>query len=91
MNQFTSWLVCQICGRAAPRNAVAHWLDQPHKNNWDVRIQRCPQHWSDNALRQTRAGRTKANRDAMAEAKKQPPPPIPVFLDPFPTTDREVK
>lgn len=87
--QMADVLVCQYCGAAAPRGSVG-WLDQARKGSWDgTRVRRCPQHWSEWALRQTRDGRTKANREAMREALAMPLPAIPAFLTPFPTMDKE--
>ena len=87
--QFRTWLVCQLCGRATSLDASEHWLNQPHRDRWDVRVVRCPQHWSEWALRHTREGRTKENREAMAEALFQPVPVIPPHVSPFPIRERD--
>ena len=87
--QFKTWLVCQYCGATTPVEQSDHWLNQPHRERWDIRVVRCPQHWSEWALRQTREGRTNENRAAMAEALALPPLPIPPYASPFPMTDRE--
>lgn len=91
MEQFRTWLVCQFCGRAAPRLAVDHWLDEDHRTRPGLRVVRCPQHWSEWALRHTKVGRTSEMRARMAEALKQPAPLIPVHLEPFPTMERKMK
>lgn len=87
MQQFETWLVCQFCGAVVPRDDAPHWLDQPHRF-LDVRVVRCPQHWSEWALRHTVEGRTKRNRAAMREALAQPAPIAPPSLSPFPTRER---
>lgn len=87
--QFKHWLVCQYCGRVTTKDDAAHWLDQPHRNRWDVRVVRCPQHWSEWALRHTREGRSKENRERMAVALDQPEPDIEPALQPFPKVDRD--
>ena len=87
--QFKGWLVCQFCGRTVAAADSKHWLNQPHRDRWDVRVVRCPEHWSEWALRHTREGRTKANRAAMALALSQPVPGLPVAVQPFPITDRD--
>ena len=87
--QFRTWVVCQVCGRTAPADDAKHWLNQPYRGRWDLRVQRCPQHWSEWALRHTREGRTNANRERMAEALKQPVPPDHPYSGPFPTTERD--
>jgi hypothetical protein len=89
MAQFKSWLTCQVCGRVTPRNVAEGWLDARHRDQWDIRVVRCPQHWSEWALRNTRDGRTKVMRERMREALAMPAPAIPVYLEPFPTTERE--
>ena len=89
MPQFQTWLVCQFCGRATPRASSEGWLNQPHRDRLDVRVIRCPEHWSEWALRQTREGRTKNNRTRMAEALAMPVPPIPPSASPFPITEQE--
>lgn len=87
--QFKTWVVCQVCGRTAPADEAPHWLNQPHRERWDIRIVRCPQHWSEWALRHTREGRTNANRAAMAEALAQPAPVFPPYASPFPLRERD--
>jgi len=86
--QFTTWLTCQTCGRATLRQTAVGWLDSPRRTDPDVAVVRCPQHWSEWALRVCQAGRTKAMRQAMAEALKMPVPPIPVALGPYPTQEK---
>jgi hypothetical protein len=88
-DQFSTWLVCQFCGRTSPADDAEHWLNQPHRERWDVRVVRCPEHWSEWALRHTREGRTKDNRARMKEALSQPPPPIPPSASPFPVLERD--
>lgn len=80
--------VCQVCGHVAPRG-TAHWLDEPHRELRGIRVIRCPEHWSEWALRITRTGRTKKQRQRMAEALKQPKSPFPPYLDPYPYTQRK--
>lgn len=89
MKQFRTWLVCQFCGRTTPADQSEHWLNQPHRERWDIRVVRCPEHWSEWALRHTREGRTKDNRKRMAEALAQPVPLIPAYASPFPLTERD--
>lgn len=89
MKQFRSWLVCQVCGRVTTPEDSEHWLNQPHRERWDVRVIRCPQHWSEWALRHTREGRSNANREAMREALAQPEPVIPPNVGPFPVAERD--
>jgi NAD-dependent dihydropyrimidine dehydrogenase PreA subunit len=88
--QLITQLVCQVCGRACPRGSAGseHWLDEPHRTEFYLNVVRCPMHWSEWALRNTKAGRTKAMRERMAVALAQPVPAIPAWLDPFPTTNR---
>ena len=86
--QFRTWAVCQVCGRAASRDDAEGWLDQPHRERWDVRVVRCPQHISEWALRNTREGRTKANRELLAQGKQMPVPPIPPHASPFPIQEQ---
>jgi hypothetical protein len=89
--QFQTWLTCQVCGRVVPRSDSRHWLDQPHRNYpWepDMRVVRCPEHWSEWALRHTVEGRTKKNRAAMRKALAEPVPTMPPYLGPFPTMER---
>lgn len=90
MGQLISQLVCQYCGRVTQEGsrAAKHWLNEPHRSSYWINVVRCPEHWGEWALRQTKAGRTKVMRARMAEARKQPIPPIPVWLDPFPLTNR---
>lgn len=87
--QFRTWLVCQVCGRTTATDDAQHWLNQPHRTRWDVWVVRCPEHWSEWALRHTEEGRTKANRAAMTKALQQPVPPIPPHVSPFPTVERD--
>lgn len=87
MPQMRTMLVCQVCGRTSPRPA-SHWLDEPHRSYPGVHVVRCPQHWSEWALRHTKAGRTKVMRGLMQDALSQPEPAMPPWLDPFPTTER---
>jgi hypothetical protein len=89
VRQFKTFMVCQVCGRATPVEQSAGWLSQPHRDRWDVNVTRCPQHWSEWALRHTREGRTKENRRRMAEALAMPVPEFPIFLQPFPTREQE--
>lgn len=89
MDQYKSWLVCQFCGRATPVADSEGWLNQPHRGRWDVRVVRCPQHISEWALRNTREGRTNANRELARRGREMEVPPIPVYLSPFPTRDKE--
>lgn len=89
MDQFKTWLVCQFCGRADPRANPEGWLDQPHRDVLGLRVQRCPQHISEWALRHTREGRTKANRELAAKGRTMPVPPIPPSASPFPMREKE--
>lgn len=84
--QLRSVMVCQICGRSAPVGEK-HWLDAPHRTIKDVRVVRCPQHWSEWALRNCVAGRTKVMRERARKAKEQPVPTTPVHLAPIPSLD----
>lgn len=88
-HQFRTWLVCQFCGATTTPDNAEHWLNQPHRERWDIRVVRCPQHWSEWALRHTREGRTKENRKRMTEALQQEPPVIPSSASPFPTKERD--
>lgn len=87
--QFTTWRVCQVCGLAAASDAVQGWLVSPHRKQAGVIVVRCPQHWSEWALRNCQEGRTKVMREQMRQAAQMNPPVIPAYLSPFPTTDRE--
>ena len=89
MEQFKTWLVCQVCGRVTTPEDSDFWLNQPHRSRWDIRVVRCPEHWSEWALRHTREGRTNDNRKRMQEALAQPAPTIPVHASPFPLRDRD--
>lgn len=80
--------VCQVCGRAAPPG-TAHWLDKPHRYYPDINVIRCPEHWSEWALRHTVTGRTKTMRERMRVALLQPVNAFPPHLDPFPLLARE--
>ena len=87
--QFKTWLVCQFCGRVTPRANAEGWLDQPHKDQWDVRVVRCPQHISEWALRHTRQGRTNANRELARRGREMTEPTIPPSASPFPHSELE--
>ena len=87
--QFQTWRVCQLCGRSTSSDQTEHWLISPHKYDRNVTVVRCPQHWSEWALRHCRDGRTRVMRDRMREALSLPAPPIPAFLSPFPTKEKE--
>ena len=91
MAQFLTQLVGQVCGRTVAKGtpAAEHWLDEPHRFNYRVHVVRCPQHWSEWALRNSEAGRTKVMRDRMKEALAQPEPAFPAYLDPFPVTNKQ--
>lgn len=88
MDQLVTQLVCQYCGRTTRRDQAKFWLDEPHRLDPMVHVVRCPQHWSEWALRNTKAGRTNAMRERMREALQQPAPTFPAYLDPFPTTNK---
>lgn len=88
MDQFQTWAVCQYCGAVTDRDNAPYWLIQPHRSDREIDIVRCPQHWSEWALRHTKEGRTKQNRQRMQEALQQPAPTIPAHLSPFPTTEK---
>lgn len=75
---------CQVCGRASRRQDAKQWLVSPHRSRPGLEIVRCPQHWSEWALRNSKAGRTKVMRQRMAEALALPVPPIPAWLGPTP-------
>lgn len=75
-------LICQVCGRTGTPGE-AHWLNQPHKDILGLNVQRCPQHWTDWALRNTRDGRTNENRAAMREALAQPVPTVHPYVEPY--------
>lgn len=89
-SQFQTWRVCMICGMATSRDDAEGWLVSPHKKDMNVTIVRCPQHWSEWALRNCKAGRTRVMRDRMKEALAMPAPTIPPALQPFPTREKEV-
>jgi len=59
--QLQKWSVCQICGKVIPRGTGEDWIDSDSLQYPDVRIVRCPQHWSERALRKSSMGRTRAN------------------------------
>jgi hypothetical protein len=98
-HQLEHFSVCQVCGRVAPRGTWG-WLDAPmrqrgpHKGRRfegsedprNLRVVRCPEHWSEWALRNS-VGRTKEMRRMMKELKAQAPPPFPASVDPFPLLD----
>lgn len=88
MAQFYTQLVCQFCGRTTHRDDAEHWLNEPHRFNPELSVVRCPEHWSEWALRHTKAGRTTQMRERMRVALAQPKPPIPAWLDPFPLTNQ---
>lgn len=87
--QFKTWLVCQFCGRTVARDSAEGWLNQPHKDVLGLQVVRCPQHISEWALRHTREGRTKANRELAKQGRDLPVPPIPPSASPFPITEKE--
>lgn len=87
--QFKAWLICQFCGRVSPAEDAEHWLNQAHRERIDVRVVRCPEHWSEWALRHTREGRSNNNRERMVDALAQPPANIPPHVQPFPWMDGE--
>jgi hypothetical protein len=89
MKQFKTWVVCQFCGRSVSKDDAEGWLDQPHRDMIGLRVQRCPQHISEWALRHTREGRTKANRELARKGREEPAPPIPPSASPFPMRERE--
>lgn len=86
MDQLISQLVCQVCGRTVRAGAseACQWLNEPHRLDPAIHVVRCPQHWSEWALRNTKAGRTKVMRARMKEAAQQPEPAFPAWLEPFP-------
>ena len=90
MSQLVTQLVCQVCGRVTQRDSrdAKHWLNEPHRSAYWVNVVRCPQHWSEWALRHTQKGRTKDMRARMKIALAQPAPVIPPLLSPFPTTNK---
>lgn len=81
--QLKNVMVCQVCGRSSPLGEK-HWLDEPHRTIKGVRVVRCPQHWSEWALRNCVAGRTNEMRKRARIAKQQPVPSTPVHLTPIP-------
>lgn len=90
VKQLTTQLVCQVCGRTCPRETASEfWLNEPHRFDFWLNVVRCPRHWSEWALRHTKAGRTTEMRRRMAEALSQPEPAIPAWLDPFPINNKE--
>lgn len=84
-SQYADRIVCQVCGRSALLG-TPHWLNQPHRDFWDIQVQRCPRHWTDWALRNTREGRTNNNRALMAEALQQPVSEAHPYIEPWATT-----
>lgn len=90
MAQLVSQLVCQVCGRTVHASEnTEHWLNEPHRSDFWLNVVRCPRHWSEWALRNSKAGRTKDMRERMRVASLQPEPAIPAWLDPFPIRDEE--
>jgi hypothetical protein len=89
--QRSGMIVCQICGRSSVFGAK-YFLNQPHHDILGFRVQRCPQHWTNWALYNTREGRTNENRRMMAEAKLQPVPALHAYVEPwsapYPTKER---
>ena len=81
--------VCQVCGLATARDQADDWLVSPHRTDLNITIVRCPEHWSEWALRQCRDGRTRVMRDRMKQALALPVPVMPASLSPFPTTERD--
>lgn len=78
-------LVCQRCGRTALAGTSSpHWLQELHRDLDGTMVIRCPQHWSDWALRNTVCGRTKVMRMRMSDARQQPESQFPAWLDPYP-------
>ena len=86
--QFKTWLVCQFCGRVTSAKDSEGWLNQPHRDRLDVRVVRCPPHISEWALRHTREGRTKDNRELLRKGHETAMPPIPPYASPFPLTEQ---
>ena len=89
-NQFSTWRVCQFCGRVTAADDAQWWLVSQHRYKPHLTIVRCPEHWSEWALRHCVDGRTKQMRQRAREAKSQPAPPIPPELSPFPMQERTV-
>ena len=83
--QRSDWILCQICGRSALPGSK-HWLNQPHREIFAFSVQRCPQHWTDWALRNTVEGRTDRNRAMMHDAREQKAPTIHPYLEPWSPT-----
>lgn len=89
VRQFKTWLTCQICGRVVGIQDSDHWLNQPHRTKRKINVVRCPEHWSEWALRNTKDGRTNANREAMKAAKLLPPAMLPPYASPYPTREQD--
>ena len=49
--QMDSTLVCQKCGRSTLVKYATHWLNEPHKIYTGYRVVRCPEHWTEWAMR----------------------------------------
>jgi len=79
--------VCQVCGRVTHWDQTDAWLVSPRRDDQTILIVRCPKHISEWSMRQSVAGRTKANRQKMAEGK-QWDEPIPLAPAPFPGSSR---
>lgn len=88
-SQMQEWRVCQVCGRLiAASRATDDWLVQPHRENPRLTVVRCPEHWSEWALRQTANGRTVVMLAKMQALRDNPPTLSPVALfAPFPFGD----
>jgi len=59
------FLVCQYCGYSmeAFNPDALHWLVSPHRASEGLWVIRCPAHISEWAMRESKAGRTNANRE----------------------------
>lgn len=98
--QLQHWSVCQICGRCAPRGTDG-WIDAPRRvrgphygkvfrgKTEPLRVVRCPEHWSEWALRIS-IGRTNANRLRMQEVRQWEKPTSHPAIDPFPLVDQPI-
>lgn len=79
-------LVCQFCGRAAATSSDTDrdWFVDEHRNFPGVFIIRCPLHISEWAMRNSKSGRIKKNREKARRGKTLDVPET-AYSDPMPT------
>lgn len=78
-------LCCQFCGRVvvATREVFQDWFVDYSRQNPNQMVIRCPQHISEWAMRQSRSGRTRANREKALRGRMRAAPAL-SGLEPIP-------